>query len=554
MRKELLKRVSAVILCTAMALSFTGCGSSGDSDVSVGDGAGKDTDGIHLNLTISEEINSLDPNYNYSATSIGFITNVNEGLYKYGADGNLTLGMASDVQVSEDGKTYTFTIRDDAKWTNGDSVTANDFYYSWRRLANPDNGCVYAYMLITAGVKNAYDVVYNGASLDELGVSCPDEKTFVVELDSPKSYFTELLASGVYFMPVNQKFCEEMGDQFMLDKEHSIYCGAYTMTEWEVGGTSYTFTKNPMYYAADEVTTDSMHYTLMTDKQQQILAWENGTLDSVQLTGDYISMYAGDDSLWTMDYPGLFFIAFNTKDQYFANKNLRLAVSTAIDKTPIVQSVLADGSVAADYAIPAGFAKDSKGVTYRENAGNPVYNTYDLAKAKEYWEAAKKELGVDSITVEFLYNEDSQLASVAQYIQQQLQTNLEGFQVTLKVATYNQRLQDMGSHNYQFGITRWYADYQDASTYLDMWIDGSSLNYEAWHNDEYNELYTKVVGEYALMEEERIAAQAQMEKIIMEDAAICPLYQPAFVYLQNQEYTYTMTPSGTQISKYTHRK
>lgn len=222
--------------------------------------------------------------------------NTNEGLYKYDADGNISLGMASDVEISEDGCTYTFTIRDDAYWSNGDPVTANDFYYSWRRLADPANGCTYAYMLITAGVKNAMEVIYGEAELDELGISAPDDQTFIVELDAPKSYFTELL-TGSYFMPVNQEYCEECGDQFMLDLEHSIYCGAFVMSDWEVGGTTYTLTKNEDYYDADSVTTDSISYTVMTDDQAKILAWESGELDQVQLTGDYIAMYADDPEL-----------------------------------------------------------------------------------------------------------------------------------------------------------------------------------------------------------------------------------------------------------------
>lgn len=558
MKKNVLKKALCVLLSTAMLAAVTGCGqnAAGSAGSSESGAAGGASDAkLVLKQSLTEELNSLDPNYNYSATSMGMITNVNEGLYKYGPDGNLTLGMASDVQVSEDGLTYTFTIRDDAYWSNGDPVTSNDFWYSWRRLADPANGCTYAYMLITAGVKNAMNVTYGeGYTLDDLGVSCPDDKTFVVELDSPKPYFTELLASGTYLMPVNQKFCEESGDQFMLDKEHSIYCGAYVMTEWEVGGTTYTLEKNPTYYDAENVTCDTLKYTLLTDAQQQILAWENGDLDIVSLRGDYITMYADDPAKLVLGYPGLFFIAFNTENEYLSNKNLRLAISTAIDKTPIVDNILCDDSLVANYAIPGNFAKDSKGVYYRDNAGSPEFNVYDLTKAAEYWEAAKSELGTEAISLELLYNEDSSLAAIAAYIQSQLQTNLPGLTVSLRCTSYNQRLTDMGNGDYEMGITRWYADYQDASTYLDMWIEGSNLNYENWKNAEYNELYGKVVGEYAIDEEQRIAAQIRMEQIIMEDAAICPLYQPSMVMLRRTNLEFVSTPTGMPVTRYTHYK
>ncbi len=559
MKKDYIKRSLSILLAAGMALGMSGCTSqnsqtgttqSGGISTSGQTGGSSSGDTIDLHYALTEELNSLDPNYNYSATSMGMITNTNEGLYKYLPDGTIGPGLASEIDISEDGCTYTFTIRDDAYWSNGDPVTANDFYYSWRRLADPDNGCTYAYMLITAGVKNAMEVIYGDGDLDDLGISAPDDKTFIVELDAPRSYFAEILASGSYMMPVNQKFCEECGDQFMLDMEHSIYCGPYVMSEWEVGGTTYTMVKNENYYDAESVTADSIHYTLLVDAQAKILAWENGELDQVQLTGDYISMYADDPALVQRAYAGMFFISFNTEDAYLSNRNLRLAISTAIDKQPIVDNILCDGSNAADYIIPANFARDSEGTYFRDNIGNPTYNSYDLTKAAAYWEAAKSELGVESITLELLYNEDTSLASVAAYIQSQLQTNLPGITVTLRCTTYNQRLTDMGNGSYQMGITRWYADYQDAATFLDMWIEDSNLNYGSWYDEEYNAMYAQTVGELAMDEDARIAVQGEMEKIFLEDGAVCPLYQVSYMYLENPDYTFVTTPGGYTLNRY----
>lgn len=552
MKKRRFMKMASIVLGAAMLFTMTGCGGSGAGSSSGSSSASGDDSGkFVIRQALTEELNSLDPNYNYSATSMGMIGNVNEGLYKYGEDGTVVEGLASNVEVSEDGCTYTFTIRDDARWSNGDPVTANDFYYSWRRLANPDNGCTYAYMLITAGVKNAYEVCYGGADLDELGISVTEDGKFVVEVDAPRAYFTDILASGTYFMPVNQKFCEESGDQFMLDIEHSIFCGPYVMSDWEVGGTSYTLTKNEDYYAADTVNVEVLEYSIITDAQQKVLAWENGDLDLVTLTGDYISMYADDPDIDVLGLPGIFFISFNTENEYLGNHNLRQAISRAINKDTIVNNILCDESLVANYAIPADFAKDSEGVTYRENVGNPEYNTYDVDSAVEYWDAAKKELGTDSITIELLYNEDSSLASIAAYVQSELQTNLPGITVELRCTSYNQRLTDMGNGDYDMGITRWYADYQDASTFLDMWIEDSNLNYGSWYDKEYNDLYQSVIGELATNEDERIKTQAEMEKIFMEDAAICPLYQASQVSLIKGNLELVYNPSGYAIIKYT---
>ncbi len=551
--KGLFRKSVAALLGITLALGMTACGGSSSSSGSAGGSTAAGTPaadgGVVYRTALTEELNSLDPNYNYSATSMGFIMNTNEGLYKYLKDGTIGPGLAESVDISEDGKIYTFHIRD-AKWSNGDPVTANDFVYSWKRLANPANGCTYAYMLITAGVKNAYSVCYGGGDLDSLGVSAPDAKTFVVELDAAKSYFPQLLAQGTYFMPVNQAYAESCGDQFMLDMDHSIYCGPYVMKEWTVGGTSYVCAKNPDYYDVDSITCSEVHYSLLTDEQQKILAYQNGSLDIVQLTGDFISMYTGDPAIYQNGYPGLFFIAFNTENQFLKNQNLRLAISHAINKKTIVESILCDGSAEANFAIPRDFAKDSKGVTYAENTGFAEYNKYDLAKAASYFDAAKAELGTDAITLEFLYNEDSNLAAIAAYIQSELQTNLPGLTINLKCESYNQRLADMGSGAYDFGITRWYADYQDASTFLDMWTDGSSLNYENWSNAEYNDLYSKVIGEYAMDEENRIATQKAMEKMVLDEAIICPLYQPVTTYLRNTNLKFYTDPNGNSITRY----
>lgn len=541
----------------AMALSmslFTACGSdSGTTGTSSGGGgtASNANGEVHLNISLTEEFVSPDPNKSNSSISLTTSRHVNMGLYKFAESGELVLDSAQSVEISEDGRIYTFTMRDDIFWTNGTPVTAYDYEYSFKRLANPDNGFVYAWMLSTIGIENAYEVCYNGASLDDLGIEAIDEKTLVLTFSAGKSYITELLASQSCFYAVNQEFCEEMGDLFMTDIEHSIFCGPFVLSEWEVGGTTFKITKNPDYYDADTVTCDSISYTLLPDAQQRILAWENGTLDEAVIKGDFYPMYADDDALFPMKFAGMFFITFNTEDEYFSNENLRLAVSTAINKEPIANNILMDGSVPVDFIIPANFAPDSNGVTYRENAGEPTYNEYDPAKALEYWNKAKAELGVDTITVDFLYHEDTQIASTAAYIQSELQNILPGLIVNLSVTTYNQRVSDMSAGNYQFGITRWYGDYQDASTFLDMWIDGSSLNYGNFYDKEYNDLYQLVIGEYALQDDLRVQAQAEMEKIFLEAGAVCPLYQTSTLYLRTTDYEWNIAPNNFTQYAYT---
>lgn len=566
MKNKLRKKLLTGVLSLALAFSMTACGGNGAAD---GQTAGntaaagesqttQDTadNGIHIRNIAVSELTSVDPNYAYTGNSTVVILNTYEGLMKYGEDGSLQGGMAESYDVSDDGTVYTFHIRDNAYWSNGEKVTAYDFLYSWQRLANPANGCAYAYVLMSAGVKNAYNVLYSGDpsyTVDDLGVSAPDENTFVVELDAPVPYFLSM-TTGSFLMPVNQAFAEASGELFGMDVEHSIFNGPFNVTEWEAGGANATLTKSSTYYDAEHVTCDSVTYTFIADSQQQVLAWEKGEYDTIQLSGDFIAKYADDPALTSLGYAGMYYITFNFTNQDLQNKNLRLAISTAINKSAIAQSILADGSTAADYIIPKDFAPDAQGVTFREKAGDADYNSYDLTKAAEYFEQAKQELGKDNIELTLLYSEEGSNATVAADLQYELQTNLPGLTVNLQATTSAQRTTEMGAGNFDIALDRWFADYKDASTFLNLWTSTSTINYGKWENAEYDDLYTKTVGANAMDQEARTQAMIDMEKVLLEDAAVCPLYQPASVYLLNTDYNFRLLSGGLIQNQYTTRK
>lgn len=544
-----MKRAMALLMCLAILVpALAGCGGGVDGD------ADNSADEVFaLNLAMPEELNTVDPSMNASAYSMQFITLTNMGLMAFDSEGGVTYGMAESYDVSDDGLTYTFHLRD-AYWSNGTKVTSNDFLFSWKRLANPETAAPYAFMLGVCGVENAFAVAYGGAPMDTLGISAPDEATFVVKLDSPKPYFLYLAALASPLMPINEEFYNECGDQFGLDINNYLACGPYVISDWEVGATSYQLAKNEDFYDATNIAVEEINYTFISDEQQLLLGWENESLDSIAVTGDYVDVYKDDPALYLADIAGMFFLSFNFEDESIANDNLRKALSLCIDKQSIVDNILKNGSRAADYIIPAVFAPDSNGVTYRENVGEPTYNEYDLTAALEYWEAAKAELGVDSLTLELLYNEDSILASVCAFLQSEWQTNLPGLTIELKQTTYNNRLELMGAGDYQVGLTRWYADYQDPLTYLDMWVTSSSFNYGSYNNEEYDVLYQQVIGEFALNEDARIEAMAEMEEMILGDAAICPLYQAASATLENTEYNWPKTVAGMALVQYVTKK
>lgn len=554
MKKKILTMITTICMLAAFV---TGCGGNGSTADGNSTAAGSITDAKETNadgsfgitLAVAAELSSMDSNIITSGESMVVCNQTMEGLYKYNEKGELVPGMAESVDISEDGLTYTFTIRD-AKWSNGTSVTAHDFEYGWKRLANPETGATYAFMLMTAGVKNAEEVCYGGGDLDSLGCHAEDDKTFVVELDRPVAYFPSLM-TGTYFFPINQEYCESQGDQYGLSKENVIACGPYVLTQWQPGEMKSVLTKNESYYDASNVKVDSITYNVITDTQQAIMAWENGNIDQISITGDTAVMYKDDPAFDALQQ--VWYIAVNEEVSGLENKNLRMAFALAYDKTSICENILKNGSIPANFVIPENFALDHNNVYFRD-AANATYLESDKTLALEYYNKACEELGQNTFTFELLYDDAEDTKNIAQFIQSEIQSALPGVTITLQVQPKNQRVEAMNNHQFELGLTRWGADYQDATTYLDMWTTGNSYNYGSYSNPEYDALMERVNGEYATDLDARLDAMIEAESIILNDAGVLPVYQSTATYLTNTDLEVPTTPSNMYLWRYATKK
>ncbi len=556
MKKKILTMITTICMLAAFV---TGCGGNGSTadgnstaDGSITDAKETNADGsFGITLAVAAELSSMDSNIITSGESMVVCNQTMEGLYKYNEKGELVPGMAESVDISEDGLTYTFTIRD-AKWSNGTSVTAHDFEYGWKRLANPETGATYAFMLMTAGVKNAEEVCYGGGDLDSLGCHAEDDKTFVVELDRPVAYFPSLM-TGTYFFPINQEYCESQGDQYGLSKENVIACGPYVLTQWQPGEMKSVLTKNESYYDASNVKVDSITYNVITDTQQAIMAWENGNIDQISITGDTAVMYKDDPAFDALQQAMLWYIAVNEEVSGLENKNLRMALALAYDKTSICENILKNGSIPANFVIPENFALDHNNVYFRD-AANATYLESDKTLALEYYNKACEELGQNTFTFELLYDDAEDTKNIAQFIQSEIQSALPGVTITLQVQPKNQRVEAMNNYQFELGLTRWGADYQDATTYLDMWTTGNSYNYGSYSNPEYDALMERVNGEYATDLDARLDAMIEAESIILNDAGVLPVYQSTATYLTNTDLEVPTTPSNMYLWRYATKK
>lgn len=526
-------RIAIVIFSVIVLL--VGCSKSNPS-TSVGSNAGSTSTGKAkvINLGKEVELASMDSAIAVDGLSFEVIAATIEGLYTIDADGVPQFAMAEKVDLSEDGMKYTFTIRD-AKWSNGTPVSAKDFEFSWKRLINPETASEYSFIMGVAGVKNADAIVAGDKSIDELGVKAVDEKTLVVELDRPVAFFNSLMAFPPFY-PINEDFYNEKGAEYALTANALLANGPFKMKTWDVGGTSFYLEKNPDYVDAGSIKVDGLNYTIIKDTQQSILAYENGDLDYVTLSGEQIVNYQDSPEYHNIVAGYLWYLSPNLKVPGLENLNLRKALSLAYDKDAIVDDILKDGSIAADFAVPTLLATGPDGKDFRETA--PTYPSTDKAEALKYWDKAKAELGISSINLELLFEDTESATLVAQFIQSEIETTLPGVTFGLKSQPKKNRVELMQHGDYEVVLTRWGPDYADPMTYLDMWTIGNPNNYGSWESKEYDALVNSAnKGELASKPTERWEALKEAESMVMDQSVIFPVYQKGNAVLIKPEVT-----------------
>lgn len=479
------------------------------------------------------ELSSMDTGLATDGTSFEAIASVLEGLYQLDGAGNTIPGMAVKEEISEDGKVRTFTLRD-AKWSDGQPVTANDFVFAWRRLANPKTASEYAYMIGVAGVKNAEAVMSGEKPITELGITAVDDKTLKVELDYPVPFFDQLAAFPPFY-PIREDFYDKYKEQYALTPEAILSNGPFKMVEWNQGA-NYTMVKNDQYYGADKVQIDGLNFQVVKDAQSAMVAFDQGNVDYVKLTGEMVDQYKESPEFMNTLGGYLWFVSPNQKVPGLENANLRRALALSFDKEQIAEHLLKDGSIAANFAIPVKLAVGPDGKDFRETT--PSYLNVDKAKAKEYYEKAKQELGKDKFAYELVFEDTEASKKVAEYLKSEIETNLPGMTINLKQQPKKARLQLMQNGVYELGLTRWGPDYADPMTYLDMWITGASYNFGSWTSKEYDKLiFDASKGDLTGKPVERWEALKQAEKVCMDDAAIFPVYQTGSAVMIKKDLT-----------------
>lgn len=526
-----IKQLLSLVLVSALSLGLISCGngSTSSGNTSSGDPTqSESTDGAtgqgadSLKVHIDVEVASMDPQIATDGTSFEVLAAVTEGLFSVDDAGSPIKALAENVEKSEDGLKYTITLKD-AKWTNGTPVTANDFVFAWRRLVDPKVASEYAFIVGIAGIKNADDIAAGKMDLDQLGVTAKDDKTLEVELDTPVPFF-ESLMSFPSFLPVNEEFFNQCGDSFATSPDTILCNGPFKITSYEPAATTIELVKNEDYWDAGAVSLSGIKYQVIKDAQQTMLAYQNGYLDVATLSGEQVEQFQADSEFNNIMAGYLWYISPNQNVAGLENENLRKAIAMSFDKTAIVNNILKDGSIVADFAVPTLLATGPDGKDFRE--GSKTYLSYDKAKALEYFEKAKSELGKDSFAYTMIVEDTEAAQNVAQFIQAEIQTTLPGVTINLEVMPKKNRVERLQDGTFELGLTRWGPDYADPMTYLDMWTTDSSNNYGFWSNPDYDAVIQSAKkGELALDVEKRWEALKEAEGVVMDEAVIFPVYQ-----------------------------
>ena len=533
------KKLLSVVLASTLALSMIGCGSSavngvtesensGNTDAAQTGGTTASGDGSSdLNIMLETPVESLDPQQATDGTSFEVIADYTDGLMQMDADGQAVYAIAESVDVSDDGLTYTFHLRDDANWSNGEAVTAADFVFAWQRAVDPEIASEYSYMLSDIGqIVNAQDIIDGTKDKSELGVTAVDDKTLEVKLNVPVSYFLSLMYFPTFY-PINQAFFESCADTFATSPETTLSNGAFILDDYQPAATTIHLSKNPDYYGADSVKLAGLNYQVIQDSQQALMSYQSGDLDTTLVNGEQVDQVKDDPAFTAIGAGYLWYISPNIQEvKELQNVNIRYAFTMALNREAITTDVLKDGSAPTYTAVPMDFAAGPDGSDF--SADQEKFSDvcrFDADAALEYWNKGLEELGVSEITITMIHDADDAPIKVAQVVKEQLETTLPGLTVELQQMPKKERVQRMQDGDFELGLTRWGPDYADPMTYLGMWVTNNSNNYGFWSNSEYDAIIAEcTTGETAMDAVARWAALYDAEKIVMDEAVIFPLY------------------------------
>lgn len=518
-------RLTSVLIACVMLLAA--CGGGAKNSANNGNGgeqtASSESGGEKILRTNNKtEPGSLDPAIAKGTHESFVIYQAFEGLMRYDENDELVPGQAESYEVSDDGMTYTFKLRDGLKWSNGDPLTAKDFEYAWKRVIDPELASEYSFQ-ITTYVKGAEEYFNGEGSIDNVGIKALDDKTLEVQLKAPTPYFLDITAFYT-LLPVNEKVVSENPD-WAKDPQGTEFVsnGPFKITEWN-HKENIKMVKNDNYFEADKVKLDGLYFDILEDDNTAYQKYEGGEYDVLVQPAPAVTakaLQADDPELKMGKDIGTYYFEFNTTKKPFSNAKVREALSLALDRKTIVENIAQGGQIPAEGMVPLGLNDDTD-KDFREANGNLVAE--DVAKAKELLAEGLKEEGMTAEDLKgftLSYNTDEAHKKIAQAVQEMWKQNL-GIEINLENMEFQVLLDNRKAGNFEIARAGWIGDYKDPMTMLDLYMTDNPQNDSKWSNKEYDELLKKAAA--SPDQKVRMDSMKAAEKILMEEKPIIPIY------------------------------
>jgi oligopeptide transport system substrate-binding protein len=538
-RQEFLK-MGARGLAGATMLGSAGCGAFLQQGGQQGGDSGNQN---ALSYQLAAEIPDMDPSTMTDVNSFRLITNVMEGLYRIDENEKPQPAHAEGVDISDDGLTYTFALRNAIRWSNGDPVSSQDFKYSWLRAMDPQTASQYSY-IIAPYIKGGAEFNSGEGSAEDVAIETPDDKTLKVTLVNPIPFFLGLTAFQTYF-PQRQQFVEQKGDAYAQSADALLYNGPFTMTQLDPAHGA-TLTKNEAYWDKENVAVQKVDCKVVKEVATAVNLYEAGELDVIGITSEYVDQYQATPAFHTIIEWSTFWFDMNFNDEVFQNENIRRAIQLSFDRNALADKILNNGSVGAEGLVPPGMAGPGN-QTFREAVG-PTVPEYDPQRARELWQQGVEELGREP-TLTYLSQDNSVARDTATFLQSELEKSL-GTNVEVDVQPFDQFLDLLANKEYQMTFYGWIADYNDPMTFLDLFVSDTPLNYSNYHNERYDKLISEAKVEPD--EQVRMENLIEAERLLVEDAAVvAPVFhQGAAVLVRPSIKNWVQHPTGTIEFKY----
>ena len=549
------KKVIALMLAAAMVVGVTACGGSDTTTPAAdsGDAATETTEGGEapaddtaadstapaasgegkiLSVQIGPNPETIDPALNSAVDGGNMILHTFECLLTVDQEGKLAPGQAESWETSEDGLTWTFHLRDGLKWSDGSALTANDFVYSWRRVCDPMVAAPYAETVL--GMVEGYaDAI--GGNLEALGVEAPDDKTLVVHLSQPCSYFGSLAAFAT-LSPVQQATIDANGDGWAVNADTYITNGCFYISEW-VPGSYIMCTKNPNYWNADAIKLDGIKFNLIEDPNASYSAYQTGEVLFIKdVPTEEIPSLEGNEEFYVDPIIGTYYLSLNTEREPFNDPKVRKALSLAIDREYVANTLMQGTySPASNFMGPGWIDTDGSQFIDNANGGKPYIDTANheanVEEAKQLLADAGYPDGAGFPAITYSTNDAGYHKVVAEYLQQAWAEI--GVELQVDIVEWASFTPMRRNGDYDASRNGWVGDYSDPSNMLDLLYSSNGNNDGKFNNAEYDAAMD--TSRTTLDAAERSAALHKAEDIIMNEAACVPVAYYNDFWLQSSK-------------------